>query len=374
MLFWIVLAIITAGTLAGVLAPLAWARRDEPRRSAQEIALYRDQLGEIGADLERGQIDTREADAARAEIARRLLRSAQSRDQAVGHAVAMGDVARGRLLLATAALMTVGSVALYLAYGSPGLPGRPFAQSASLPIEGQSIETLIAQVEERLRQQPEDGMGWSVVAPVYMRLGRHSEAVNAYAQSLRLLGETPERLEAFAEASIIAGNGIVGEEARKALDKALASDGRRMKPRFWLGVAAEQDGRLGDARAAYTRLLAETPVSATELRGTLAERLVAVGGSPAPPTNGPSAADLEAAANLTTEQRNEMIRGMVAGLAEKLAANGRDLPGWLQLVRSYAVLGETAKASQALADARKALAGDAKAGAELATLAGSLGL
>lgn len=374
MLFWIVLAIITAGTLAGVLAPLAWARRDEPRRSAQEIALYRDQLGEIGADLERGQIDTREADAARAEIARRLLRSAQSRDQAVGHAVAMGDVARGRLLLATAALMTVGSVALYLAYGSPGLPGRPFAQSASLPIEGQSIEALIAQVEERLRQQPEDGMGWSVVAPVYMRLGRHSEAVNAYAQSLRLLGETPERLEAFAEASIIAGNGIVGEEARKALDKSLASDGRRMKPRFWLGVAAEQDGRLGDARAAYTRLLAETPVSATELRGTLAERLVAVGGSPAPPSNGPSAADLEAAANLTTEQRNEMIRGMVAGLAEKLAANGRDLPGWLQLVRSYAVLGETAKASQALADARKALAGDAKAGAELATLAGSLGL
>src|SRR6516165_405302 len=67
---------------------------------------------------------------------------------------------------------------------------------------------------------------------------------------------------------------------------------------------------------------------------------------------GQARADIAA---LPPEQRSNAIRGMVGGLAEKLSKNGHDLQGWLQLIRSYVVLGERQKAKAAVASARAQL-------------------
>ena len=93
-----------------------------------------------------------------------------------------------------------------------------------------------------------------------------------------------------------------------------------------------------------------------------------------PPERGPSASEVEAAEKMPPEQRARMIEGMVAGLAERLKANNQDLPGWLRLVRAYAVLGRRDDALSALASARQAFPADEKALSELARLARALGL
>jgi cytochrome c-type biogenesis protein CcmH len=54
-----------------------------------------------------------------------------------------------------------------------------------------------------------------------------------------------------------------------------------------------------------------------------------------------------------------MVRGMVERLAARLRQDGSDVEGWLRLVRSYQVLGEPEQVRTAIADARRALAGDA---------------
>jgi len=78
----------------------------------------------------------------------------------------------------------------------------------------------------------------------------------------------------------------------------------------------------------------------------------------APPPPGPSAADVSAANEMTPDQRNVMIRGMVARLAERLKQDGSDVEGWLRLLRSYMVLGDKDRARAATIDARRALASD----------------
>jgi cytochrome c-type biogenesis protein CcmH len=90
--------------------------------------------------------------------------------------------------------------------------------------------------------------------------------------------------------------------------------------------------------------------------------------------SGPTAADIEDAAKLPPEARMAMITGMVEGLAERLKRDGRDLPGWLRLVRAYAVLGRQNDARAALADARRHFEGDARALSDLSQLAATLGL
>jgi len=98
------------------------------------------------------------------------------------------------------------------------------------------------------------------------------------------------------------------------------------------------------------------------------------GKAPTPPPAGPSAADLEAAARLSPEQRNQMVVGMVEGLAQRLKRDGRDLAGWQRLLKAYTVLGRRDDARAALAEARRNFEGDARALSDLSGLAAKLGL
>src|ERR1035441_1553728 len=80
--------------------------------------------------------------------------------------------------------------------------------------------------------------------------------------------------------------------------------------------------------------------------------------APAAGAPGPSASDIAAAEQMKPDEQNQMIRSMVARLADKLKQDGSDVAGWERLLRAYMVLGDHDKAQAAAADARRALAGD----------------
>jgi cytochrome c-type biogenesis protein CcmH len=350
MLLWTVVALMTLAALAAVLWPL---RRRGARAATSadpnDVAIYRDQLAEIERDKTSGIIAPTEAEAARIEISRRLL-AAADRLQSVGTAGAAGE--RPRRFAATAALVAlpIGAVAFYLAVGSPGLPGEPLATRIAAAHQDNSVQALFARVEAHLEQHPEDGRGWEVIAPIYMDLGRYDEAVKARENALRLLGATAEREAYLGEALTAAADGIVTADAKAAFDRAIERDRRDPTARFYQGLAAEQDGSREDAKRIWHALLAEAPEGAQWVpfvRQALARLDGSAATQPAPAQPAGGAGD------------NQMIRGMVERLAARLRENGADPEGWVRLARSYKVLGDQPRMDAAIADARRALAGDA---------------
>jgi cytochrome c-type biogenesis protein CcmH len=247
-----------------------------------------------------------------------------------------------------------GAPGLYIALGSPNVPGEPAFARVETPQGQASIASLVSQVEAHLARNPSDANGWEVIAPVYMRLGRFDDAVEARKKALALAGETATRDADLGEAEAAAANGVVTADAKAAFERAVARDPHQSKARYFLGLAAEQDGNSDEAANIWRSLLAEAPAGAPWI-GFVRQALARVTGAPATAT-APSAGDVAAVTNMSQDQRSDMIRGMVARLADRLHDNGADVEGWLRLVRAYVVLGDRDKAKSAAADAKRALA------------------
>jgi cytochrome c-type biogenesis protein CcmH len=386
-LIWVILACLTAIVLLVLLRPLAGPAANEGAPEALDAAVYRDQLGEIDSDRARGLIGEEEAEAARVEIARRLL-AADSKAHAVEGAKSGGGPARAAMIGVALAFPLL-ALGLYLAYGSPRLPDQPLAVRLQDPASDQNIEALVARVEARLREHPEEGEGWDVIAPVYMGWRRYPDAAEAYAQAVRLLGESAKRLSGQGQALVLANNGVVTEDARHALERAVELDASLIEPRILLAIAKEQDGQfqaaiedwralLGKASSdAPWREMVEKRIAADEAR--LAGKPVAETETPAPVAGaqgqgGPSASDIAAAQTMNPAERQAMIERMVQGLATKLDQDGSDLPGWLKLVRAYSVLDRKDDAQKALARAKSQFSGNTQALQQLDALATELGL
>src|SRR5262249_45648191 len=357
MTLWFALALMTAAAVFAVLWPLA--RREPVLRSGTDAAVYRDQLDEIERDRAAGLIAGKEAAAAQVEVSRRLIAAADV--PAAASPPPRVTVRGGRSVAAAAfVVLPLGAALFYLGLGSPLLPDQPLAERRITARAGGSLAGLIAQVEEHLERDPQDGRGWEVIAPIYLRLGRFEDAVRARRNALRLNGETPERAAALGEAPVFAANGMVTAEAKTVFEKAVALDGGAVQARYFLGLAAEQDGNHARAAAIWRELIASAAPDAPwvdALREALAR--VESGASARGPTTGPSEEQVAAVADLSADQRNVMVRGMVERLSERLHhEDGSDVEGWVRLVRSYLVLGEREKARAAAVDARRALASD----------------
>lgn len=373
MVLWIAMAVLAAAACLPLLMALSRPVRGVAA-NAPALAIYRDQLGELGRDVERGVVGEEDAAAARTEIARRLIRAGDAPAETF-------EPREGLRKFATIAIigMPILALGLYLIVGSPASHDQPLAARPDALAE-REVLALVNKVEAHLAAVPDDGKGWEVLAPVYRRLGRTADAVNAYTKAIALLGPTAEREGDLGEAIAAASNGRVTPDAEAAFEKArqLAPDDPR--PRFYLALALTQAGRADEARAAWQALLVNAPADAPWVQ-VASQQLAALGGPlPSPSASiaapatatpsvavapGPNAADVAAASAMAPADRQAMIEGMVASLADKLKANPDDAQGWARLIRSYAVLDRRADAETALADARKALAGDS---AKLATV------
>ena len=353
MILWVIFASMTAAAIFAVLWPLGRSLRGPGGGS--DLNVYKDQLQEIDSDRAAGLIGDAEAEAARLEVSRRLLAAADTQPQTPPPAANP----RWRRVAAVAALIILpcGAPGLYVALGSPDVPGEPAlarVKTAQGQDGGQSVANLVSQVEAHLERNPNDGAGWEVIAPVYLRLGRYDDAVEASRKSIALNGDTATREADLGEALAGAANGVVTAEAKAAFDRSVARDPHEPKARYYLGLAAQQDGRNDEAAAIWRALLADAPAGAQWVE-FVREALAQATGAPAPAA-GPSASDVAAATNMNDDQQREMIRGMVARLATRLHENGGDVEGWLRLVRAYVVLGDRNKAKDAAADAKRALA------------------
>ena len=354
MLLWLAFALMTAAAIFAVLWPLS---RHSEAGGGSEVAVYRDQLDEIVRDRSVGLIGEQEAEAARIEVSRRLIAASEAPGARVVADPAAALWRRRAAAVIGLLALPAGATALYLALGSPQLPGQPLSARLEDAHPQGSVAAMISQVEAHLERNPDDARGYEVLAPVYMRLGRFDAAVNARRKLLALKGENADREADLGEALTAAANGIVTDEAKAAFEKAAKLDGNEAKSQFFLGLAAEQDGDKAKAASVWNAMIKNAPNGAPWV-DTVKAAIARVTGKAPAAAPGPDAGQVAAAQQMSEQDRTAMIRGMVGRLADKLKQDGGDVDGWQRLLRAYVVLGDRDKATAAAGDAKRALASD----------------
>ena len=165
--------------------------------------------------------------------------------------------------------------------GQPQMPDEPLASREPAAHAAGDIEAAVAGVEAHLIAKPDDGKGWAVLAPVYMRLERYEDAAHAYSEALRLLGEDPPVARPMAKRSSPPRGGVVTDKAREAFAKALAEKPSQPQARFYLALAAEQDGKTPTPSRTMKRFAAALAADAPWL-GAVKTRLASLKGEPPP--------------------------------------------------------------------------------------------
>jgi cytochrome c-type biogenesis protein CcmH len=346
---------MTALALAMLLAPLFFRRHGPTSRDAYSLAVYRDQLSEVERDLARDVLGAADAEAVRAEIARRILVLKPSHTET-------GTGAMPRVAATVAILLLpVAAWGLYWQLGSPSLPDQPFAERTA-PID---LKEALAQLATHLKEHPQDLTGWLLLGRAEMGRGHYGEAVEAYRHAADLSGQRADIVGDWGEAQVRAAGGTVTPAARAAFTAGLGDPETAPRSRYYLALAQMQQGEVKGALEAWVDLAAEAPADAGWLplvRQRIAEAANILGVDPATlkgaagqrpnaPADAAVAAAAKATQNASPAERQAMILAMVDKLASRLQSQPDDAEGWARLGRSYMVLNQPDKAKEAYARA-----------------------
>ena len=355
--FWSCLAVLLIGSLAGLMRPFL-RRTVAVQGPSPDLAVYQRQQAEIEADLAAGLVDEAAAETARAEIARRALRF----DAQVAASAPVQTTKRGRRIAIGGLLVIVpvASIALYLTLGQPSALEPQAAMAAgggdpASPHTNAELAVSATKLAERLANDPKDANGWVLLGRTYAALDRYGDAADAFAKAIALVPDEPSLHAQRGEALSLGADGNVTDAAAAEFRQA----GDDPRARFYLAAQAAQAGRTDEAIDKLQKLLADAPADAN-WRSMVVDALDELGvhnagtaqasAAPTPgaaPARGPTPDQMAAAAQMSDGDRQQMIRGMVAGLAARLEADPSDTAGWARLATAYDVLGEKDKAAEA---------------------------
>lgn len=391
MLFWIIAAIMASAVTAALMFPMYRSRAAGESLSeipqsgvsgvsgtgSHEMEVYRDQLAEVGRDHAAGLIGSDEAEVARAEIGRRLLAASKlEADEQAGQEGKAGPVSGhmplgfpGYALTAFLVTMPVLAIAGYTYLGSPGTAQQPLSARLSADPMHADIGVLVANAERHLAKNPDDGRGWDVLAPIYLRSGRLADAEHAFRKAIRLRGPSASRQSGLGETLVSKAGGIVTDEARLVFQSARELDPTDPRPRYFLALALAQEGKIAEARNAFVALIANSPPEAPWIPA-IRQQIASLDNAAENGLFNPAMAGQQAVAASAKQTNNRIVSGP---LEERLRKNPDDIAGWLELVRTKASLGDLPGAQVALNMASATFPAGAEAAA-LSALAGELGL
>lgn len=393
MLFWTIAIAMTLLTAAAIVLPLWRGRSGDAPSAAYDLEVYRAQLAEVDKDLERGIVTEDEAARVKTEVSRRVLDA----DRKLQAAQAMGDAPRStsRVAVGVVALVVVlGTVIAYRQLGAPGYPDFPLQarmeaakeRRAERPVQADMVvprpapDTLpdgYADLVERLKlavaQRPDDPDGHRMLVRHAVNINDYPTAYGAQAKLIEILGDdaTAEDYVALADLMIVGANGYVSPEAELALLEALKRDDNHEVALFYIGLMYSQNDRADMTFQIWKALLDKGAPDAPWQQAVRAQieeiawRAGAKDYTPpplptAPPVAGlagPSADDIEAAGEMTPEERAEMVNNMVMQLESRLASEGGTPQEWARLISVLVVQGNRDHAGNILTEARQVFAG-----------------
>ena len=379
MMLWIIFAAMMTAALVLLLLPLFRKQTALDKRVDYDIVIYRDQLAEVEKDLARGLLSENQVEAARTEILRRMLAAEDAEALATGNDKPRGSMKTQKITaVAIVAFLSIGAFLMYHSLGAPELVGKPYADRAKNDPDF-AVAADAEQLMAKLKENP-DAKGFKQLGDSFVMLKRYEDAAGAYHRAIELGTDNAGIWSELGESIVLASDGGVPPEALDAFMKALKHEPRDARARFYIGLAKADANNPKEAVAIWRDLLSDSPADApwTDMIKEHIAKYSKAGGfdsetiNPAAPTVAPivekvspvDAMENKAAADAIMaappEQQNDMIKGMVAKLEEKLKQNPDDLQGWEMLSRSYKTLGETKKAEDADKKIAELKAGGAK--------------
>jgi cytochrome c-type biogenesis protein CcmH len=407
MTLWLILTILAACAALIVAAPFLF-RSASTSEAASSIDVYKDQLAEVERDKAQGLIEEAEAVSARAEIERRIL-SAGKRANAPAERIAPNW--QYRIVTGVTAIVVLGSVGLYASLGRPELPYASPQLNAGNAGQGQvtqtaggqqgdaNVEALVKGMEQRLEANPKDPDGWRVLGWSYYNTGRYKDAVTAYGRAVELQKDNAALRALYGEAQVMAADGVVTEAALADFERVLALNPNDERARFFKGAAKEQKGDnqgaidewlalykvapadaewTGDLRSRIEETAKKSGIDVStklaEARPAAATVAQAPSAPPHPGVAGPSTADVENAKQLSEQDRQAMVSGMVDRLAGRLETSPKDPDGWIMLIRSRMAMNDAEKARAALEKAKTVFADDPETQQRIVQAAQAMGI
>ena len=395
MLFWLFAGLMTIVTALVVALPILRQHKGSQQDATSDLAVYRDQLKELDAEVARGILSASEAETSRTEISRRLLAAdARQKSQAppVSHAKSHG------VKLGLFATLIVGAPLLYNAIGSPDVPDQPLSErtlkltqaEAELQIaeSGTQIardleareQELLTRLQTALLERPDDLRGHRLLVQTLSSIGDFAGASAAQSDVIRILGENAsadDYVEA-AELMIFAAGGYVSPEANQSLAQALQLHPTDQRARYYSGVSMAQDGKPELAMRLWATLLSEGPADAPWKEPVRAQMLALSSSTglpmPGQELRGPTQEEIKNASEMSDLERQDMIRGMVEGLSNRLANEGGTPEEWARLIRALGVLGDTDQAQAIYKEAQTTFAENRDGLATIADAARGLNL
>lgn len=387
-MLWMVLTLMTVLAAVGLAIPLIRRRDAAKAARADTVSVLKAQMGELEAQAEVGAIAAPEAEALKTDLKRRLLAEGR-REEAPERPLPERTLLI--VALGVVAVVTLAGTGLYLKIGrpdvaaAPALKGGAGPQAAALPGDHPQGEVgaMIAQLEAQMQQQPGNAEGWRMLGWSYLQTGRNAEAAQAYGRAVEIDPGNADYLSAQGEATVLAADGQVTPAAQDIFRRTLAVNAADPRARYFLGVAKDQAGDAKGAMDDWIALIRSAPADAPwvgEVRAFVeriaAERGIDLSGrlppapamAQAPPMagappmggsapRGPTQQQMADAQNMSDGDRQQMIQGMVSGLAERLKQNPRDRAGWERLLRARMVLGQSREAAADYRTARQAFSG-----------------
>lgn len=369
-MFWIIAGLMVLATAAIVVTPLLWRRAGateagQTERKDYDLAVYQDQLRELDADMERGQITPALAASARIEIERRMLKAVDRPE-----AVSDGAPPSHRLLSILLAIgLPIFAILLYMRLGSPDMPDHPFdrhgadevAQAAKSGEKGENLEALVEKLVAYLKQHPESAEGWMHLRESLSALGDNPRAARLLAEAVAVHPKDLELRVTFGESLVAMSDGQVSPAARLVFEQAATLEPGHPGVRYYLALGKFQRGDVEGAYNDWVALAKDSPPNApwagivNNQIQTAAARLGRAGpAAPQAEGAGPTAEQRAAIEAMNPADRDAMIRGMVQQLADRLKTQPGDYQGWIRLARAYAVLGDMKESLNALRQVQKA--------------------
>lgn len=404
MIFWVFAITMTAAVVYAIIAPLRRKADDRASTADYDVAVFKSQLREVERDLERGRVTAEEAEASRVEIGRRLLAADKRRETAAAADRRAGPLGRAMAAIIIAGGVTVGAV-VYDRSGDPGNPDMPLVlrQAERVLAEGGgsrgqggtateaqsqagSLDRAANQLRARLASGEGDPEDWSLLGRTEMMRGEYAAAASAYQEALKTFPDDADLNAAYGEALVLWAGGTVTDNAYLVFEKVARLAPLDPRARFYIAEFDRQEGRFKEALDAWVLMLQSAPPEAPwapmvreraeeladQMGIDLSERIAPL--DTAADGVGPTNADIVAAREMSEDDRQAMIRGMVDGLAERLAEDPSDFDGWMRLIRSQTVLGDMAAAQETLDQAAGHFAAGPVPTRMLGELAAELGL
>ena len=269
--FWIICALLLIVALIIILPSLLakQAPADLDRKKINR-AVYEKKLLELEGDLNNDLIDQEQYNIAKSDLERSLIDDLEDHKEVV--------LNRSNKILPIIVLLALPAIAVFsylklnngLISLDPEFERKMASQQGQMP----AIEDAIAELEAKLKQDPDNLDGWQMLGRSYLVSKRFEDAVKAYAKANELTnGANPDVLISYGEAKGFAAGNNFDESAMALFTKALKINPNNERGLWYAGLAAYQLQNYKVSVEYLEKLLQRVPSDQTDARTALVKYL-----------------------------------------------------------------------------------------------------